>query len=331
MPVVLLDGAFHTPVVQPRLVVPPELMRGPFRRADAHRLGVSAKTLRGPQFRRVLRGVYVPATAPDTVQLRYDAARLVLPSGSVASHRTAAELWQLPLPRGTGLHFTVPTVGRRSEAGVTSHTTRLGDDVQLLHGRALTSPQRTFADLAASRQPLGLVDLVILGDAAVRRRLFAPAELRAYVATMTGRGCRHARRAAALVRERVDSPMETRLRLLIVLAGLPEPEVNLRVFFADGSGWLATPDLLYPALRIAIEYDGEHHRTDRNQWRDDKLRGRLLRDDGWEVLECTADDVFQRPALTLQWLLDRLLARGAAELPPSAGDGWREHWGRQPV
>lgn len=113
----------------------------------------------------------------------------------------------------------------------------------------------------------------------------------------------------------------------MVLADLPEPETNLRVFFADGSGWLATPDLLYPTLKIALEYDGEHHRTDRQQWRDDKLRGRLLRDDGWQLLECTADDILRRPAVTLGWVYERLRAAGHPDLPAAPGDGWRQHWG----
>ena len=55
---------------------------------------------------------------------------------------------------------------------------------------------------------------------------------------MEGRGCRLARRAASLAREGVDSPQETRLRLLLVLAGLPEPRVNviIRGGMAAGAG-----------------------------------------------------------------------------------------------
>lgn len=52
--------------------------------------------------------------------------------------------------------------------------------------------------------------------------------------------------------------METWLRLLIVVAGLPEPVTNLNVHDASGR-WIARPDLLYPAYRVAIEYDGYHH------------------------------------------------------------------------
>ena len=101
------------------------------------------------------------------------------------------------------------------------------------------------------------------------------------------------RAAIPLLEPRTDSPMETRLRLLIVRAGLPRPVANLDVV-VDG-GWLARPDLSYPALMIAIEYDGDHHRTDRRQWQRDIGRRRGLEDAGWLLVIVTADDVLRRP------------------------------------
>jgi hypothetical protein len=92
--------------------------------------------------------------------------------------------------------------------------------------------------------------------------------------------------------------METRVRLLLVRAGLPCPEVNRDVFDLAGS-WLAPPDLSYPALKIAIEYDGDHHRTDRKQWRRDRARDANLREAGWIVITLTADDVFRYPDRTV--------------------------------
>jgi very-short-patch-repair endonuclease len=91
--------------------------------------------------------------------------------------------------------------------------------------------------------------------------------------------------------------METRLRLLLVRAGLPAPCVN-RDVVEDGA-WLARPDLSYPLQRIAIEYEGDHHRTDRRQWKRDKARRRLLEDHGWLVIEVIDDDVYKTPELTV--------------------------------
>jgi hypothetical protein len=79
----------------------------------------------------------------------------------------------------------------------------------------------------------------------------------------SGRGCRVARRAASLAREGVDSPQETRLRLLLVLAGLPEPHVNLIIRGRDGS-WRRRYDLAYEQLRLIIEYDGRQHARTRD-------------------------------------------------------------------
>ena len=95
------------------------------------------------------------------------------------------------------------------------------------------------------------------------------------------------RRAAALVRDRVDSPPESRLRLCLVLAGLPEPVCNLDL--GDETFFIATPDLAYLVHRLLLEYEGDHHRTDRAQWQKDIKRERQLRKAGYEVLRVTAE------------------------------------------
>ncbi|RIQ24462.1 hypothetical protein [Jiangella rhizosphaerae] len=70
--------------------------------------------------------------------------------------------------------------------------------------------------------------------------------------------------------------METRVRLLIVDAGLPSPEVGVNVIDHTGT-WLARPDHSDPDLKIAIEYDGDHHRTDQRQWQRDRYSRRSSR------------------------------------------------------
>lgn len=304
--------------------VPAELDRGPFTTAQAARLGVSADVLAGRRFRRVYRSVYVRADLPDTVQLRLDAVRLLVPS-AVASHHTAASLRALPVPPDVQVHITVPDPATYPRiTGIRSHVAPLLDAVQLVAGRPVLSVPRTLTDLAAVG--VGLVDLVAFGDAAVRRGWTTTEHLLVETERSAGRGCRVARRAAALVRPRVDSPMETRLRLLLVLAGLPEPDTGQNVY--DETGWVATTDLQYPNYRIAIEYDGDHHRIERRRWRHDKVRCRRLRDLGWELLECTADDVLHYPLRTLDWVYDRLHRVHHPDAPAELGGAWREHWGR---
>ncbi|MBM7820461.1 hypothetical protein JOE63_002938 [Cellulosimicrobium cellulans] len=99
-------------------------------------------------------------------------------------------------------------------------------------------------------------------------------------ATYKMRGIVRCREAIDLVRPGTDSSMETRTRLLLVQAGLPCPQVNVPAH-DDGGQFLALPDLSYPELRIAIEYDGDVHRTDPATWRRERgaaaaPRGRRL-------------------------------------------------------
>jgi very-short-patch-repair endonuclease len=75
-------------------------------------------------------------------------------------------------------------------------------------------------------------------------------------------------------------------------------------------GW-PDPDLSYPDLRIAIEYDGDHYLTTR-QWRSDRARRSLLEDAGWIVLEFTADDVWHRPQETVERVRRAIASRAVA-------------------
>jgi hypothetical protein len=172
-------------------------------------------------------------------------------------------------------------------------------------GRRVAAPEDVFLQLAGY---LDLVDQVIVGDRLVRLRLASCASLVDAATAYDGRGARMARRAAGLVRPRVDSPMETRVRLLIVLAGLPEPETGRDALDSAG-GWIATPDLSYPAQRIAIEYDGADHTRPRQRHKDNRRREAYDRD-GWRLLVVTDTDFFVYPAQLLVRIWDALRERG---------------------
>jgi hypothetical protein len=134
-----------------------------------------------------------------------------------------------------------------------------------IHNLRVTNPAQTFLDLAGS---LDLVDLVVLGDSLVKAKRVTPEELTAAASVWDGAGAARARRAARFVRKGVDSPKETRVRMLLVLAGLPEPTVNVIIRNPDGS-WRMRFDLAYPGLKLIIEYDGRQHSENSSQWRRD--------------------------------------------------------------
>lgn len=248
-----------------RRPVPPHLLTRPFTLAEAAAYGVGPDVLRGARFWTPVRGVRAAVQLADCLQVRCQALAL-LADGAAFSHLTAARLCDLPVPRGAlGEPLEITTAATRPRiAGVRAHQGDVGADVRDIGGLWVTSGARTWADLAPR---LGLDDLVILGDAILRRGLAELVELTAWAARPGRRGARRMRASIPLLEPRTDSPMETRLRLLIVRGGLPRPDAN-RDVVVDGA-WLARPDLSYPGLRIAIEYDGDHHRTDRRQWQRD--------------------------------------------------------------
>ncbi|TDD63770.1 DUF559 domain-containing protein [Jiangella aurantiaca] len=280
-----------------RPTVPEPFSSRPFRVRDATSAGVPVDVLDGPRFRRPFQGVRIPSSVPDSLVTTCQAARLVLPREVAFSHETAVLLCELPVPAFDGdVDVIVPpgaVVPRL--AGTDGHVGLDPATVIEFHGLPVVRPERTFVHLAATWR---LDDLVVLGDAMLRRWT-TPDRLHDEVAALTRRrGIVRAREALRLIRPEVDSPMETRLRLLIVDAGLPCPEVGVNVVDETGA-WLARPDLSYPHLKIAIEYDGDHHRTDQRQWRRDRYRDEQLRDAGWIVIPLTADDVLRHPRRTI--------------------------------
>jgi very-short-patch-repair endonuclease len=101
------------------------------------------------------------------------------------------------------------------------------------------------------------------------------------------RGERCARRAAAvfaLADAGAQSPAESRLRVRLVVAGLPRPVTQHPVRVAGGV--VLRPDLAWPEFQVAVEYDGEWH-DDRRQFHRDRDRIRLLAAAGWVVVPVT--------------------------------------------
>ncbi len=166
----------------------------------------------------------------------------------------------------------------------------------LVAGMPVVSPYATWRDLAPG---LARDDAVVLGDALAawphtadeeRLGLTSLARLEAEVLNRAKtHGAPAAQGAFALVRAGSRSPMETRARLLFIDAGLPEPELNAAVF--DDGQWVAMVDFLWRAQRVIVEYQGDHHRSDRAQWMADVDRLELLRDLGWLVIPMTARHV----------------------------------------
>jgi very-short-patch-repair endonuclease len=238
--------------------------------------------------------VRLPAAARD-LRSRCAAHALTLPATAVFSHVTAARALGLPLPlakeNDDAIHVTVPKgVRAPRRRDVIGHQRRLEEDELILAGDLrITSPARTFVDLA---DMLDVVALVAVGDRLLwrERPRCARETLAAAVARMgASRGSRRAARALALLDDGAQSPKETELRLVLQEAGFGPFATNFELLDPMGS-FVARVDLALAELRIAIEYEGDHHR-DPVQWRKDIARRRRIEALGWIYLPVTQADL----------------------------------------
>lgn len=302
-----------------RIEIPPPLLEAPFTTTTAGEFGLSPTVLQGARFRRLWRDVYVHRDQELTPMLLAVGAALVLPAGAIASHLTAAELLGAQVPWSPPPHFWMPQAYTgRDIHGLHLHRYDIEPASVEVDGLRVTTGPNTFIDLATV---LDLVQLVSVGDSLVR---VGRATRKQLVDAAREKGRRHIRKArvaASYVRSRVDSPPESRTRMLLCLGGLPEPCVNIDVY-SDSGRWLARPDLSYPALRIAIEYDGRHHLHDQDQWDHDIRRIERLVREGWIVIVVTHRQLTDHPLETLVRVLDALQRRGHDRAPRTPASDW---------
>jgi hypothetical protein len=298
--------------------------RKPFSRAEARSAGLTPEMLLTKRFQKIFWDSYVLREVKITPLLRAQAVLKLVPTGSHISHRTAAQLWDAVVPDDGNTHVWLPSDHRRQvRRGVRSHCGNGPVGTTFRRGLPISTPEQTLLELAAAG--MSLVDLVVAADGMIKAGHTTPERLREVAAAWDARGCRVARRAASLSRRGVDSPSETRLRLLLVLAGLPEPKVNLILRGRDGS-WRRRYDLGYEELCLLIEYDGRQHANDTKQWLTDIFRREELDQMRWRLVVVTAEGIYADPLQTLVRVREVLRERGAKNLRRSFRAEWRVHF-----
>ncbi|WP_285249932.1 hypothetical protein [Pseudarthrobacter sp. fls2-241-R2A-168] len=281
--------------------LPETLAKLPFTIYEARDLGVAPKRLRAKDL--VGAGRLIRAHAGRELELA-ERARVLCTATTDAwvSHETAAILCGLGLPPWLGneprIHLSKPhSLPRVRRAGIIAHRVRMipGEVVEI-DGIRVTGPARTWLDLA---HELPLPYLVALGDQLIRiprpelefrSAPFAYKEgLRLLIRQHPNmKGVEKARLALDEMRVGSDSFPETFLRLAILDAHLPEPELQLRLDPDDPRS--PATDLGYRKYRIAVQYDGEHHRSREQQSRDNR-RDEFFINAGWSYFKPNADDL----------------------------------------
>lgn len=261
------------------------------------------RRLASAEFREPLPGYCTPSAAPASVHRIATVLQRDLCPEALISHVSAAEILRLPVPSElrhavhSTVHVTIPPDTRlRLGPRVRVHRRRTSERIRS-RGLLMPGPLDLLCGLAGMLDPLALVQVC---DALVAGSTGPPiiplATLRSQVASAPSlTGITKVRVAVAESRERVESPKETELRLLLLRHGFAEPELNLPVSLSDGDGGTRDfrLDLAYPDMRIAIEYDGDGHRTDRSQWAKDRRKDDILHEAGWRVVRVVQPDLVE--------------------------------------
>jgi very-short-patch-repair endonuclease len=177
---------------------------------------------------------------------------------------------------------------RNPVPGIRVRGNRIDDDeVEVIEGIPITTPARTALDLGCWYQTGDAVQAI---DALLQATDLKLAEVDMLVQRFPGRrGIRQARTALYLADDGAQSPKETWVRLLLMQAGLPRPQTQIPVQdeFGDVFAYL---DMGWEDVKVAVEYDGDQHRSDRRQYGWDVRRLEMLQRRGWIVIRVLAGD-----------------------------------------
>ena len=259
------------------------------------------------RFEAVHPDVYVPEFAELAISDRARAAVMWSKGRGVVAGATASALHGA---RWVDDEAPVELLWRNQHAptGVLTRNERFeADEVMVVDGIRVTTPARTALDLG---RHLPRDDAVARLDALAVATKVSAADVEALLVRYRGsRGARRARDAIELMDAGGTSPKESWLRLLIHDAGLPKPKTQFMVHNGDHYP-LAYLDLAWVEYSVAVEYDGDQHRTDRQQYRKDVSRLQMLERMGWIVIRVLAGE---HPMDVLQRIRHALDRRGYRE------------------
>jgi hypothetical protein len=265
-------------------------VREPFIGSEAIAAGVLTKAQLSTRHRRLFPDVYVQRDVAVTIELRSRAGWLWSGRrGTVAGFAAAAlhgSKWVDDAQFVDLIHDN-----RRIPLGLRTHRDRIEqDEIEIVADLPVTSPVRTALDLGCWYP----ITTAVAGiDALARATEIKAVDVELLARRHVGRrGVAQARRAVELFDAGAQSPKESWLRVVLIQAGLPRPQTQIPVLNEFGSA-IAYLDMGWDDVKVAVEYDGDHHRSDRRQYNWDVRRSETLERLGWIVIRVVAAD---RPA-----------------------------------
>jgi very-short-patch-repair endonuclease len=265
-------------------------MAEPFIGSEAVAAGTLTKSQLATRYRRLFSDVYVVRDVDLDAEVRAKAGWLWTGRRGVVAGFAAAAL------HGSRWADDVPVVelihdNWRSPAGIQTHGDRIEEDeIKWVAGVPVTSPARTALDTGCWYPTMTAVAGI---DALTRATEIKAADVELLASRYLGRrGVARAREAIELSDAGAQSPKESWLRVVLIQAGLPRPQTQIPVRNEFGNA-IAYLDMGWEDVKVAVEYDGEQHRSDRRQYSWDVRRLETLERLGWIVVRVRAGD---RPA-----------------------------------
>lgn len=282
--------------------LPEDLMNRPFSRHEALARGITPRRLRAQDLWTPTPGVRsleIPLSLPD----RARAFAVAMPEHFAFARATAARLHGIPLPRELDedpfLHIVTRTADNRVRRDeVVGHRGLETRRVVEVGGVPVVSPADTWVDLGeyvGPGRPVGLDDVIAAGDAAANLEGSVEALGVALRARIRPRGKVTLDYALPYVRLGSRSAMETRSRLMVVRAGLPEPVMNL-VLYSPAGDWLGVGDLGWKEERLVGEYQGVEFHSREPDRRSNDVRRVGIENGDWRYVEIVSADVFEEAA-----------------------------------
>ena len=237
-------------------------------------------------YRAIFRDVYVPKQQAVSLLDRTVAAWLWSRRRAIIAGAAASDLhWARWVDDDAPIEL-VWSNGRPPPGVTVRNEAIAADEITTLRGLPVTNLARTAFDLGR-HLPRG--QALARLDALMRATPFSTEDVLVLAKRYRGaRGLQRLREVLPLVDGGAASPKETWLRLLLIDAGFPKPTTQLPV--ADELGLIGLLDMGWEGIKVAAEYDGDQHRSDRKQYAKDRRRLRRLAAIGWIHIGVIAED-----------------------------------------